>query len=309
MSEVLEQIISILLTIASGILGGFLASIFFSRLTTPNLKLSVEKTSNNDKCIDFKMNSTLHIRVINDKRLLVYTNSATECIGEMWIFYTENDNNKIYYYNKDKRLAEITKETKFDDLTSPYTLKWANLPSSDYKRNETIIDIPCGICENGQPGRQLDILGVRETKLGGKYILIQDVQQQATRDGDDLFSAFKKCNRDTALYNIDRCLFDSPNQRRKELINQNILKIAFDFPQNRTYYIVVEINCANTKLKIGKRYKIKKNKIISSLKPHNKNLLFKIKLDNDKICIYDEFNDNDYEIVNKIVKVFASRSN
>jgi hypothetical protein len=314
MSEVLEQILNIILTIGGGVIGGIIASIIFSWLTSPNLKLKVEKTQNNDTCIEFKKDSTLHIRVINDKRLgVVCSSTATECIGQMWIFYTEN-HGKIHYYNKDKGFVEIDDSTKLDDLASPYTLKWSNLPPSNYKRTETTTSIPCGVCENEQPGRQLDILGVKEKNSNEKYVLIQDVQQQDSRTSISKGQLRGKCSckclenisedSSSDFYHMDNCLFHECYNKCSNIIHENnILRIAFEFPQNRTYYIVVEVICANAKIKTDKRYKL-------FLRTNNKKLIFKIKLNNDKICIYgyDKFDNDDKKIAKKIIRIFKSRN-
>ncbi|MCY0882733.1 MAG: hypothetical protein OWQ50_02770, partial [Acidianus infernus] len=145
--------------IVGGIISGFIATSLFTKLSSPNLKINIDEEE-----LDIQDDKTMHVRVRNDKRFCI-VNTAYECTGYMCIYF-KKQYSKNYIVNR---------------LRGPYILKWTNLPPSDYKRAETIIDIPNDIKEKFKLGRQLDLFRVKAIN-NENYIIIQDPQQQASRN-------------------------------------------------------------------------------------------------------------------------------
>ena len=282
--------------IIPGIISGIIASLLFTKLTKPNLKIDIDETE-----LDIKDDQTLHVRVRNDKRCgIIDTNTAYECYGLMWIFWTDSNKNVINYYYREKDRVDVCKLEEKKSPLDPYTLKWSNLPSSNYKRFETIIDIPCGVKENCKRGRQLDLCGRQLDLFGVKvinnepYIIIQDTQQQASRNDiyDNIYDNYKR-QLPSNISNlppyeaVDICLFNEYQNikvnkcqediKEKILRGRNILRILFNFPSQRTYYMAVKVTCANAKSKI-EVFKIAINNNKISIKICNdRNILKKIK--------------------------------
>jgi len=269
--------------IIPGIISGIIASLLFTKLTKPNLKIDIDETE-----LDIKDDQTLHVRVRNDKRChIIDTNTAYECYGLMWIFWTDSNKNVINYYYREKDRVYVCELEEKKSPLGPYTLKWSNLPSSEYKRFETIINIPCGVKENCKLGRQLDLFGVKVIN-NKPYITIQDTQQQASRDDiwKDISNKYKQqlppniSNLppyeavDTCLFKVNECQEDI---KEKILQGRNILRILFNFPSQRIYYMAVKVICANAKSKIEVfKIAINNNKIRIE-KCNDRNILKKIK--------------------------------
>jgi len=211
----------------------------------------------------------------------------------MWIFWTDSNKNVINYYYREKDRVDVCKLEEKKSPLDPYTLKWSNLPSSNYKRFETIIDIPCGVKENCKRGRQLDLFGVKVIN-NEPYIIIQDTQQQASRNDiyDNIYDNYKR-QLPSNISNlppyeaVDICLFNEYQNikvnkcqediKEKILRGRNILRILFNFPSQRTYYMAVKVTCANAKSKI-EVFKIAINNNKISIKICNdRNILKKIK--------------------------------
>ena len=269
--------------IIPGVISGIIASLLFTKLTKPNLKIDRDETE-----LDIKDGQTLHVRVINDKRChIIDTNTAYECYGHMWIFWRDSNKNEINYYYREKDRVDVCKLEEKKSPLGPYTLKWSNLPSSEYKRFETIINIPCGVKENCKLGRQLDLFGVKVIN-NDPYIIIQDTQQQASRDDiwKDISNKYKQqlppnISNLPPYEAVDICLFKAneckENIKEKILQGRNILRIFFDFPSQRIYYMAVKVICANAKSKIEVfKITINNNKIRIE-KCNDRNILKKIK--------------------------------
>ncbi|QXJ34869.1 hypothetical protein J5U22_01416 [Saccharolobus shibatae] len=122
----------------------------------------------------------------------------------------------------------------------------------------------------------MDIFGVKVSN-NNVYILIQDTQQQASRQEfyDEYYNKKKQCEEEMkneckevlnildknekelkmgAIEKIDRCLFFTDSicsNDVKEKIREarNFLRVLFDFPADRIYYIVVKVVCANAESK------------------------------------------------------------
>jgi hypothetical protein len=261
--------------IIPGVISGIIASLLFTKLTKPNLKIDRDETE-----LDIKDGQTLHVRVRNDKRChIIDTNTAYECYGHMWIFWRDSNKNEV----------DVCKLEEKKSPLGPYTLKWSNLPSSEYKRFETIINIPCGVKENCKPGRQLDLFGVKVIN-NDPYIIIQDTQQQASRDDiwKDISNKYKQqlppnISNLPPYEAVDICLFkanECQEDIKKEILQggKNILRIFFNFPSQRIYYMAVKVICANAKSKIEVfKIAINNNKIRIE-KCNDRNILKKIKI-------------------------------
>ncbi|QXJ34870.1 hypothetical protein [Saccharolobus shibatae] len=140
--KVMHEIVIIILEgLLPGILAGIISTLIFVKLTKPNLKLETDEES-----LSTTNDSTLHIRVRNERRLkinekrfknskIIYkiincinkisidTDTAIECQGLMWIFC--KGNNETYAYNTQGELKKLDELKRSKDLASPYTLKWA----------------------------------------------------------------------------------------------------------------------------------------------------------------------------------------
>ncbi|AWR94053.1 hypothetical protein [Acidianus brierleyi] len=248
------------------------------------MKIDIDETE-----LDIKDGQTLHVRVRNDKRChIIDTNTAYECYGRMWIFWRDSNKNEINYYCREKDRVDVCKLEEKKSPLGPYTLKWSNLPSSKYKRFETIINIPCGVKENCKLGRQLDLFGVKVIN-NEPYIIIQDTQQQASRDDiwKDISSKYKQqlppnISNLPPYEAVDICLFkvnECQEDIKKEILQGgNILRILFNFPSQRIYYMAVKVICANAKSKIEVfKIAINNNKIRIE-KCNDRNILKKIKI-------------------------------
>lgn len=120
------------------------------------------------------------------------------------------------------------------------------------------------------------------------YIIIQDTQQQASRK--EIYNEFQKhltnisCSitlkelKEVEI--IDKCLFDKCCDEKitKEIFSKKgyILRVLFDFPPKRTYYMAVRIICANAKSKIEVFQITRDNNKIKIEKCNDKNILDKI---------------------------------
>jgi hypothetical protein len=99
----------IIARIILGVISGIIASLLFTKLTKPNLKIDIDETE-----LDIKDGQTLHIRVRNDKRChIIDTNTAYECYGRMWIFWRDSNKNEV----------DVCKLEENKSPLGPYTLK------------------------------------------------------------------------------------------------------------------------------------------------------------------------------------------